>query len=434
MLLMTSNQLPLFETLMPGGTSGTVGLTNTPGKPTVSEFRTELAFARAFCFQAVDAYWNTIQSNYRYPWPLPELFAPLQAPRLEKNDFAKAQGLGVAAATKKPVEAGYLIGSSYARLLPRDYRSEFGVYYTPPSLSTRLISLVRKTSDENRVAWRSESVHRSKTAIEGRWYAANTREPIRDETLRGCMVSTGAVVIREGITTTSSRPRYALAEDFAQLFDPELYGSALLDTIESWRKRHLTSGALARIQIRRRASTPTTEELLVAFPNGETRHLASGPSSLISKAVIEVFAVRFLGDPAVILLSESSNKIIARDSELARAIGLQIAVEKNLPDIILVDLAPQEPLVVFVEVVATGGEINQDRKEALTDIAVSAGFAVEQVAFGTAYLDRAEPVFMRTAPELAWRSFVWFVSEPDNILYLHKHTTLEQKRLYEFLL
>lgn len=38
--------------------------------------------------------------------------------------------------------------------------------------------------DQDREAWLAKSMRPAEGYIEGRWYAANTREPIRDETLR----------------------------------------------------------------------------------------------------------------------------------------------------------------------------------------------------------------------------------------------------------
>ncbi len=113
---------------------------------------------------------------------------------------------------------------------------------------------------------------------------------------------------------------------------------------------------------------------MVTFPNGETRRMKPGPSSVITKAVIEDFAPRFLQRPAVVFVSESGNKVVARDDELARSIGLQIRADKDLPDTILVDLGPEHPLLVFVEAVATDGPINERRKLALQKLAKDAGF------------------------------------------------------------
>jgi hypothetical protein len=44
----------------------------------------------------------------------------------------------------------------------------------------------------------------------GRWYAENTREPLRDEVIRNGLVPVNAVVERAGVATTSPKGRYAL--------------------------------------------------------------------------------------------------------------------------------------------------------------------------------------------------------------------------------
>jgi hypothetical protein len=97
-----------------------------------------------------------------------------------------------------------------------------------------------------------------------RWYAENTREPIRDETLREGLIRLGAAVVRSGLPTTSSLPRYALRADFAALFDPSLPDQTLVEQIDAWQAKHLTAGALACIQILRRGAVTvagTDEEL-----------------------------------------------------------------------------------------------------------------------------------------------------------------------------
>ena len=154
-----------------------------------------------------------------------------------------------------------------------------------------------------------------------------------------------------------------------------------------------------------------------------------GPSSVISKAVVEEFARRFLERPGVIWLSESRNQVVARDDLLAREIGLTIQPDRNLPDLILVDLGPEEPLLVFVEIVATAGPVSEARQAALMAIAVEAGFSEDQIAFVTAYSDRDGAAFKQSVSELAWRSFVWFMSEPEHIVVLHRGTHARRSRL-----
>jgi hypothetical protein len=255
-----------------------------------------------------------------------------------------------------------------------------------------------------------------------RWYADNTREPIRDETLRDGLVAIGAVLRREDLPTTSGLPRYALKTDFAALFDPALQGDALMAAIADFQRKHLSKSALARVSIMLAGAAGSASGVLVTFPSGETRQLAPGPSSIIARAVIEVFTRTYLAKPAVLWLSESGNKIVLRDDRIANAIGLRIEADKNLPDLILADLGPAEPVIVFVEIVATDGAITPRRQQAIYAMTDAAGFKRSQIAFVTAYQDRESPGFRKTVAQLAWDSFAWFASEPDSIIILRNGT------------
>ena len=193
----------------------------------------------------------------------------------------------------------------------------------------------------------------------------------------------GAVKERQGLSTTSPKPRYALSQDFAALFHPGLAGNELDQAAASWQAANLSGGALARVAILRRSAVAREGKVLVTFPNGEARYMEPGPSSVLSKAVIEEFATRFLESPGVIWLSESRNQVVARDDQLALEIGLAIEPDRHLPDLILVDVGPSEPLLVFVEIVATSGSMNESRRNALLAMATDADFREEQVAFVT---------------------------------------------------
>ena len=280
------------------------------------------------------------------------------------------------------------------------------------------IEQAAKTADADREGYAAQVLRRNGQVPGRRWYADNTREPIRDETLRDGLVAVGAVTRREDLPTTSGLPRYALKTEFAALFDPALQGTALETAIAQFQSTHLSKGALARVTIMRAGAAASEGGVLVTFPNGETRQLAPGPSSFIAQGVVEVFARRFLAQPAVLWLSESGNKIVMRDDRIASAIGLKIEADKNLPDLILADLGPSEPLIVFVEVVATDGAITPRRQEAIYELTDAAGFDRKQIAFLTAYQDRQSAGFKKTVAQLAWGTFAWFVSEPDQVMIL----------------
>lgn len=293
-----------------------------------------------------------------------------------------------------------------------------GIYLGPVHVYRMTSEQAALVEDDDRRNY-AASILKKNTQIPGtRWYADNTREPIRDETLRDGLVAIGAVLRREDLPTTSGNPRYALKADFAALFEPTLTGEELSEKIAAFQKKHLSKSALARVSIILAGAAGSSSGVLVTFPSGETRQLAPGPSSVISQAVIEVFAPSFLEKPAVIWLSESGNKIVVRDDKIANAIGLKIDASANLPDLILADLGPDEPLILFVEVVATDGAITSRRQEAIFALTDGAGFKRSQIAFLTAYQDREGGGFKKTVAQLAWDSFAWFVSEPDSIVIL----------------
>jgi hypothetical protein len=255
--------------------------------------------------------------------------------------------------------------------------------------------------------------------IPDRWYKPNTREPIRDETLRD-MVRFNAVLERSELPTTSPSPRYTLQDKFAELFNPELKGEVLANAISEWQDKFLSAPALARVALSKHLATSQSDGVLVNLPNGETRKLASGPSSELAKAVIEQFTKNFMKVPAVVLISESARKLILKDDKLCRAIGFSIDVSGVLPDIILADLDENHPIIIFVECVASDGPVNDRRKQELEVMESAASYHEKDFAYLTVFKDRSDAASRRLLPSIAWGTFVWYASEPDEIMFLRE--------------
>lgn len=299
-----------------------------------------------------------------------------------------------------------------------------GRWLRPDQVTKMTTAQSRRVSHTARLQWVKDSMSPGKLSrVHGAWYAANTREPIRDETLRAGLVALGAVIERQGLPTTSARPRYALAAAFMELLACLLSnkGSAK-NAISDWQRQHLSTAAMGRIHLLRSGTVAShgTGKIVVTFPNGEGRVLAPGPSAVITKAVIEVFATRFLREPGVVFLSESGQKVVARDDTLANAIGLKLDYARHLPDIILADVDPTSPKVVFIEVVATDGAVTQQRKAALLATAIDGGYPPSQIHFVTAFMDRRSPAFRKLVAEIAWGTLAWFVSEPTMFLHFRE--------------
>lgn len=297
-----------------------------------------------------------------------------------------------------------------------------------PSQVTGMCDLQAALTDEDsRLMWAKMSLEQKNWRPASAWYAENSREPVRDETLRNGLVSLRAVLERSGVPTTSSKPKHALEASFAELFDPKLMYEELEAAVTAWQDSHLSKAAISRLRLVKHGATVAIDAVKVNFPNGEIRSLSPGPSSAIAKAVIENFAPRFLNQPAVLWLSESGNKVVARDETLALALGFKIDASKALPDIILVDLGSDaggaDMFVLFIEVVASDGPINRDRKTALKAISAESSIDEKNLLFLTAFMDRATAPFRKCISELAWGSYAWCASEPDHIIEMREESS-----------
>lgn len=259
------------------------------------------------------------------------------------------------------------------------------------------------------------------------WYADNSREGARDEGVRQGLIPLNAMVKRQGVDITSSKGRYALHPDFAALFDPSLTGTALHTAVLTWQGNFLTGAARARAAL---AGTMDDEGITVHHPQGGSTLLPPGESPLITKAVVEEFSKRFLSKPAVVWISDSATKKFS-DDKLNKVLKIELDIASLLPDVVLVDLVKPGLKLVFIEVVSSDGPMTEQRKAGILNLlAVSPmGYTPEDAVFVTAYRDRGAKPVSKAIRELAWRSFAWFMSEPDNLVQLHDGPPRQIKEL-----
>lgn len=246
------------------------------------------------------------------------------------------------------------------------------------------------------------------------WYANNSREPVRDESLRA-LVENGAVLVDTRVPTNSSRGRYTLTLEFSHLFDPDLQDDKLDAAIAEWQGANLTPVGRARSQHRLKSGR-TQAGVAVNLPDGSTRQLRPGESSTILRGVIETCAPLLLKQPAVVFISESGEPVSIVDSASLDQLGLSLEQQTLLPDCLLFDLDPERGEVWFVEVVASDGPLTDSRKVDLLAWAESNGLIREKCRFLTAFASRTASTSKRDLPRLASGSFAWFADEPVHIL------------------
>lgn len=292
---------------------------------------------------------------------------------------------------------------------------EGGEWLAPKYVYRMGNSQAAKTRDTDRMAYLAAVKQPGTPEPADRWYRENTRESIRDEALGRGLVPIGAVLVNPHVPTTSSKGRYVLRAALCALLDPTLTPDQFELAAADWRAMYLSQTALATVKVLQVAAAGAKAKVPVTLPSGEGRVMSPGLSSIITKAVVEVFAPRFLMNPAVVWISESGKKVVERHDALLQSLGVKIEPEKLLPDVILADTGG-DLIFLFVEVVATDGPVHQDRRNGLLKIITDAGFAPGQAAFLTAFQSRAHAAFKKVVASLAWGSFAWCLSEPDHII------------------
>jgi len=135
----------LFELVAPAPTPQTVKAHARQLAASVPD-KLRLAFARQHCAAAVQGYWRlTHEQRGRALRPLP---LSVGAPTAEGG------ALGRVAAQLDEERAAYLIGSTYAAMLPDGFRATHGVFYTPPAVVRRLLDSVEAAG----IDWKTCSV------------------------------------------------------------------------------------------------------------------------------------------------------------------------------------------------------------------------------------------------------------------------------------
>jgi len=267
-----------------------------------------------------------------------------------------------------------------------------------------------------RTAYREAIKSRSYVELDGLWMRDNSRESVRDESLRDGLRAKGAVIEDRTVPTTSSKGRYALQAEFAALFT--LSDDKFPAAAATWRESHLNQAELARVHILH--ARPAGDTVVVNFPSGESRNIPPGTSSILVKAVVEEFAPRFLGKPAVLWLSDSRDKVVIQDDRLMREIGLPIDQQRLLPDVVLADLSGRQMRLFFIEIVATDGPITEARRLEILQLAATAGFPADMISFVSAFEHRNASPLKKRLSALALESYVWCMAEPDALIWISR--------------
>lgn len=246
------------------------------------------------------------------------------------------------------------------------------------------------------------------------WYATNSRESVR----KGIYIlgeQYGAMSQGVGVKTNAGGARWIMRRSFADLFDPALQGAELTAAINAWTDTSMDpEQRLRAFAARERRSNAAN--ISVVLPDGDTRQLSPGESSLLLKGVIEVWAVHRLLQPAILTISEPGDKKAFVDERRLAAAGININVSDLLPDALIVDMGKTPAEFWVIEAVATGGPVDERRKENFVAWATTQRIKPKQLRFLNAFLSRNHGAAKRHLMDLAVDTYAWYLDEPTREL------------------
>jgi len=97
-----------------------------------------IAFARTFCHSVIKFLWNHVDSKKK--WKCRKV--SFSGKELDFQAMRLAKDIADYFITLNIMDYAYLTGNLYTALLPNTYRSDNGIYYTPPTLAERLLDLL----------------------------------------------------------------------------------------------------------------------------------------------------------------------------------------------------------------------------------------------------------------------------------------------------
>lgn len=103
-----------------------------------------LSYAHTFLYHVILSYWGEVNSGIN-DFSIPKLTEGLKLTTLDESIFGLAKAIGSAASKLDLIEASYQLGNIYTAVLPESKRSSQGIFYTPPVLTNRLLSMVEDT-------------------------------------------------------------------------------------------------------------------------------------------------------------------------------------------------------------------------------------------------------------------------------------------------
>lgn len=150
----------------------------------------------------------------------------------------------------------------------------------------------------------------------------------------------------------------------------------------------------------------------VALSNGEEIKLLPGRQNVLIKKVLDDCCSLYTPAGRVLYVSDTKEKWSYFDTDLLRAVGVEIEEHGKMPDVVVHHV--DKNWLVLIEAVTSHGPVNPKRRQELKDL--FAGSTVGLV-FVTAFLDRRTMV--KYLDDISWETEVWIAESPTHLIHFN---------------
>ncbi|HLG96915.1 MAG TPA: BsuBI/PstI family type II restriction endonuclease [Bryobacteraceae bacterium] len=240
----------------------------------------------------------------------------------------------------------------------------------------------------------------------GKTYAPNTRETVRRQSMHQ-FVQAGIALYnpdKPDRPVNSPYAVYQIAPKVLQLlrtYKTVKYRSKL----EEYLSVHKTlSQMYARERQMARVPLKVKDGLEIA--------LSAGDHSLLIKAIVEEFAVRFVAGGQLVYVGDTENKYGYFDEGLLTRLGVVLDNHGKLPDVLIYEA--KKNWLFLIESVTSHGPVDSKRHTELEEL--FAGCTAGRV-YVSAFPNRR--TFMRYLETIAWETEVWIAEAPTHMVHFN---------------
>lgn len=237
-------------------------------------------------------------------------------------------------------------------------------------------------------------------------YAPNTRETFRRQTMHQFMEA-GIVLYnpdKPDRAVNSPHAVYQIAPETLKLL--RCFGD------KTWRN-HLAKYLTQRKTLSEKYAKDRKHNCIpVNISRNKKITLSPGEHSELIRAIIEVFAPRFVPGSTLIYAGDTGDKWGYFDEEALSRLGVAVNSHGKMPDVVLFDA--KRNWLILVESVTSHGPVDGKRHSELARVFSKASAGLVYV---TAFPSRA--VMARYLGEIAWETDVWVAESPSHLIHFN---------------